>query len=364
MINNTNGFFSAGKLARWYQLIGTALLLLCSFSGWASTSCYLLNNTTYTPPSYTKTVNVLGTSGDTQLGDEIVLEENPNALASSCKGVGANNDLDFSTYAGDKVIATVDGIPVLRTDTKGIGYAMGLRCIARSTDGCDSNKNQTLWIGQPDNWNSSRAWYPYDSTATMYWRVVLRIYQLRDYQFLGDQAAANIKDQFTNGGQLQIGGVGQPTANIHIGSVFLFLNGNYPTCMITSSQGGNVINLGDYSISDLRNNTSLRRVPFIINFSQCSSLSTIVTKLTSNFVIPSTPLMGNKNGNLGVGVEISTGNNTILQPNDANSRYLETGAFGASYYPMTLYATLKNSGQGTVIPGSFETGATLTFTYQ
>lgn len=366
MINTTSDISCARKFARWYQLIGTSLLLLCSFSSWADSSCYLLSSETFTFPAYTTSVNVIGMAVNAQLGAEVVLGEKPPTLASDCKvaGGGGGTGLKLSSFAGDAVVATVDGIPVLRTNIKGIGYALGLRCISRTSDGCDVYKNQTVWLGQSVSWNTQSSWYPYDTTDTMYWRIVLRIYQLSDYQFLGDQLATNNDDNFKTGAWLQIGGVTQPTANINFGSVMINLHGTYPTCTTVMSQGGSIINLGDYSVSELSNNNSPRIVPFNITFSGCSNLTSITTKLTSNYLISGTTLMGDKNRYRGVGVEISSGEGNVLVPNNANSKYVYENSFKADSRTMTLYATLKNNGQSTITPGAFETGGTLTFTYQ
>ncbi|TBL78898.1 hypothetical protein EYY94_01435 [Obesumbacterium proteus] len=365
MINTINDIFSASKRMRIYQFIGIFILMLYCFSCRAATSCYLLKNATYSVPSYTASIMVSDSRTDVQLGNEIILEENPNELASSCKSQDAGTNLNFVSGIGDdKFIGTVNDIPVLGTNVKGIGYAIGLRCMSRSSDGCDDYKNQTLWVGQQKTWVTHRAWYPYDSTATMYWQVVLRIYQLSNYQFLGTQIASNDNTQFSTGARLQIGSVYQPMGNIKIGAVFLTLFGNYPTCMSTTSRGGNTINLGDYSISELRNNSSTRRVPFIIDFNQCSNMKSITTKLTSNYVRSGTTLLSNKNRDLGVGLEISTPNNIPLLPNNINSSYIDNDPYSWDHQTMTLYAALKATGQSTVTAGSFETGATLTFTYQ
>lgn len=367
MINTTRDLYTMGTLVRWIKFIGAALLILCSFSGWASSSCFLNKNTTYRFPDVDVTETVLNQPGhDIQLGGEMILETNPSELASDCSKAGSNGtNLNwYNRTAVAEVIGTYGDIPVLRTNVQGIGYSVGLRCIARDSDGCDAYQNQTLWVGSSAYWPTKSKWYPYDTSQTMYWRVVFRVFQMGNYEYNGDRLVSNNQDFNTLGAVMQIGYSSQPTANVNIGSVYINVHGTFPTCVTTTSQEGNSIDLGEYTAGELRNNVSPKKVPFHIVFSQCNNAVTITTKLTSNYVTSGTTLLGNKNGDLGAGVEISTSTDKVLLPNNTNSSYSDTNSSKPSSRTTTFYATLKDNGKGTITPGNFETGGTLTFTYE
>lgn len=185
-----------------------------------------------------------------------------------------------------------------------------------------------------------------------------------NYEYNGDRLVSNNQDFNTLGAVMQIGYSSQPKANVNIGSVYINVHGTFPTCVTTTSQEGNSIDLGEYTAGELRNNVSPKKVPFHIVFSQCNNAVTITTKLTSNYVTSGTTLLGNKNGDLGAGVEISTSTDKVLLPNNTNSSYSDTNSSKPSSRTTTFYATLKDNGKGTITPGNFETGGTLTFTYE
>lgn len=125
MINTTRDLYTMGTLVRWIKFIGAALLILCSFSGWASSSCFLNKNTTYRFPDVDVTETVLNQPGhEIQLGGEMILETNPSELASDCSKAGSNGtNLNwYNRTAVAEVIGTYGDIPVLRTNVQGIGY--------------------------------------------------------------------------------------------------------------------------------------------------------------------------------------------------------------------------------------------------
>ncbi|HCR1861242.1 TPA: fimbrial protein [Enterobacter hormaechei subsp. steigerwaltii] len=98
-----------------------------------------------------------------------------------------------------------------------------------------------------------------------------------------------------------------------------------PTCdVMMLSNGSNTVDMGDYYISDIKNN-KVRDIPFAINVSNCTSVAKFTTKMTSTKLTGSENLLGNtltSNAASGMGVKIFHDGDQQLIPNNDNSTYV------------------------------------------
>lgn len=98
-----------------------------------------------------------------------------------------------------------------------------------------------------------------------------------------------------------------------------------PTCdILMLSNGTNTLDLGDYYISDIKNNAT-RDIPFSLALNECTSTVRFTTKLTSTKVTGSENLLGNtltSNAAAGMGVKILHHDVVQLIPNNPDSTYI------------------------------------------
>lgn len=162
---------------------------------------------------------------------------------------------------------------------------------------------------------------------------------------------------------------------------------SYPTCFsVLSSTTGNTLNLGTYSIPELKTDT--KEIPFSINLSSCMGIKNIEVRLSTSLVDSHNEILlgniyeGTNGGAAGFGVQI-TGESTtlspkmVLQPNMATSVYrdyeVETLTqfpmfYTPSYYNESTSQTLNFSAQlkpdgGAIEPGNFKATGVFSITY-
>lgn len=161
----------------------------------------------------------------------------------------------------------------------------------------------------------------------------------------------------------------------------------YPTCFsVLSSTSANTLDLGTYTISELKTNT--REVPFSINLASCMGVKNIEVRLFTPLVDNHNEMLlgnsyeGQNGGAAGLGVQI-TGESTtlspkmVLQPNMATSVYrdyeVETPAQFPIFYSagnpnestsqtLNFSALLKPDG-GAIEPGNFKATGVFSITY-
>lgn len=138
-----------------------------------------------------------------------------------------------------------------------------------------------------------------------------------------------------------------------------------PTCDIAVlSSGGNTVDMGDYYISDIKNNKS-RDVPFAIKVSDCTSVAKFTTKMTSATVTGSENLLGNTLGSSaasGMGVKILYEDNQQLVPNNSNSTYIYNDTSVPDSTNINLIARLVADGK-TLKAGQFTATSIFVMSY-
>lgn len=166
------------------------------------------------------------------------------------------------------------------------------------------------------------------------------------------------------------------------------LRTSFPSCYTAVSNiSGNVLNLGEYSITDLQNNKT-REVPFSLLLSNCMGIRNIEVRLSSSTVdFNNVQLLGNtiaatNQGATGAGVLITGKANAVssdmtLRPNNTSLPYkdyeVETLNGGQTYYTqgnnnvstsqqLNFSATLKATGKP-VQAGNFRASGTFTISY-
>lgn len=344
------------QIVKSFAILSIAILSHCV---WANTECYFPSGLGTTTISgninvlQKSSVSIITSLGEFNLG-------NPGTVGSECKSGDGGRDVTSQIVATP--VAHDNTTPVFATSISGIGYTIGFKCVPTNSDGCEEHKNSIYLPG--DSWpGTMNAWYPYESRGQMNWQTVVVVYQLPNYVYSGPQTAKATSGELF---QWQIGVSRQPLVHINASSSLqINLTGSFATCAAAVSDSGNTINLGDYYASELRNNPSPKKVPFSITFSGCYTTSKITTKITSNYVSTTNKnLLANKNGDMGAGVEISSATDTVIQPNNTSSSFTDTDNSQPSTRKIAFNATLKDDGKGTISAGSFETAATLTFTYE
>lgn len=138
-----------------------------------------------------------------------------------------------------------------------------------------------------------------------------------------------------------------------------------PTCdTAILSNGTNTVDLGEYYVSDIKNNR-VKDVPFSINLDNCTSVAKFTTKLTT------TKLTGTKNdllgntlsaGAEGAGVKIMYNGTSQLMPNNPSSTYVITDYSTPGSQQINYVAQLVANGS-TVKPGSFKATGVFTLSY-
>lgn len=140
-----------------------------------------------------------------------------------------------------------------------------------------------------------------------------------------------------------------------------------PTCdVIALADGGNTVDLGDYFVSDIQKNQT-RDVPFAVQVSNCTSVATFTTKLSTSKITGGTKkLLANtltSNAATGAGVKIIDANNQQLIPNDTNSAFVQTDANLPAVRDFNFIARLEADGNA-VSSGAFSAAGMFTLTYE
>lgn len=138
-----------------------------------------------------------------------------------------------------------------------------------------------------------------------------------------------------------------------------------PTCdMAMLSDGTNNVNLGEYYVSDIKNNR-VKDIPFSISLSNCTGVANITTKLTtSKLTGKNNDLLGNtlSSGAEGAGVRIMYNGTSQLLPNNPDSSYVITDYQTPESKQINYVAQLVANGN-TVKPGSFKATGVFTLSY-
>ncbi|KLP95040.1 hypothetical protein ABR37_07275 [Enterobacter hormaechei subsp. hoffmannii] len=138
-----------------------------------------------------------------------------------------------------------------------------------------------------------------------------------------------------------------------------------PTCdMAMLSDGTNNVNLGEYYVSDIKNNR-VKDIPFSISLSNCTGVANITTKLTtSKLTGKNNDLLGNtlSSGAEGAGVKIMYNGTSQLLPNNPDSSYVITDYQTPESKQINYVAQLVANGN-TVKPGSFKATGVFTLSY-
>lgn len=138
-----------------------------------------------------------------------------------------------------------------------------------------------------------------------------------------------------------------------------------PTCDIAMlSDGTDTVNLGDYFVSDIKNN-NVKDVPFSIHLNSCTSTTKFTTKLTTTKLTGTgNDLLGNTltSGAEGAGVRIIYNGSSQLIPNNANSSYIMTDTTVPGSTQINYVAQLVANGS-TVKPGAFKATGVFTLSY-
>lgn len=140
-----------------------------------------------------------------------------------------------------------------------------------------------------------------------------------------------------------------------------------PTCnvMVLGSGGTNIV-MGDYFISDFKNNKATKDVPFSLDISNCTSVAKFTTKMTTTKITGGTKnLLGNNltsNAAAGIGVKILYDKTTQLIPNNANSSYVVSDNTIPDSKSLDFIARMESDGN-TLITGQFKATAVFTTTY-
>jgi type 1 fimbria pilin len=140
-----------------------------------------------------------------------------------------------------------------------------------------------------------------------------------------------------------------------------------PTCSVIALGGGGTnIAMGDYFVSDFKNNNVTKDVPFSLNVSDCTSVATFTTKMTTTKVTGGTKnLLGNSltsNAASGIGVKILYNQNTQLIPNNANSSYVVSDSAIPESKSLNFIARMESDGNS-LATGAFKATAVFTMTY-
>lgn len=138
-----------------------------------------------------------------------------------------------------------------------------------------------------------------------------------------------------------------------------------PTCDIAMlSDGTNDVDLGEYYVSDIKNNR-VKDVPFSIRLDNCTSVANFTTKLTTTKLTgTNNDLLGNtlSSGAEGAGVRIMYNGTSQLMPNNPNSTYVVTDYYTPGSKQIDYVAQLVANGS-TVKPGSFKATGVFTLSY-
>lgn len=138
-----------------------------------------------------------------------------------------------------------------------------------------------------------------------------------------------------------------------------------PTCdTAILSNGSNTVDMGNYYISDIKNDKS-RDVPFAISISNCTSVAKFTTKMTSTTVTGSENLLGNTLGSneaSGMGVIIFYDGNQQLIPNNNNSAYVYTDTSVLGSTNINFTARLVADGK-TLKAGQFKATSVFIMSY-
>lgn len=138
-----------------------------------------------------------------------------------------------------------------------------------------------------------------------------------------------------------------------------------PTCDIAAlSTGENTVDMGEYYLSEIKSNNA-RKVPFTISASNCTSVASIITKVTSTTLTGNGLLLGNTiSGEAsGMGVKIFGNDGLALVPNNTTSTYTQTDTSIPGTINLNFTAQMVPDG-GIFKAGEFKATSIFTLSYE
>lgn len=275
---------------------------------------------------------------------------------------GTDGDNLQSQTAPGLIIGNKNGNAIFATNIPGIGYTVRIHT-AESDGGTGGYfaMNTTGWTdltgGVPTSMWAGRK------------SIVATVYLYAGPDYVGNPNKATvIKPKAGTLGKMAIG---DPTDSDNQPWTFMVDENSFqipvvlPTCDIAMlSDGTNDVNLGDYFVSDIKNN-KVKDVPFSIHLNSCTSVARFTTKLTSTKLTgTNNDLLGNTitSGAEGAGVKIMYNGTSQLIPNNSSSSYVMTDASLPGSTQIDYVAQLVANGS-TVKPGAFKATGVFTLSY-
>lgn len=275
---------------------------------------------------------------------------------------GTDGDNLQSQTAPGLMIGSKNGDAIFATNIPGVGYTVRIQT-AESGGGTGGyfGTNTTGWVdltgGVPTSmWDGRK-------------EIVASVYLYVGPGYVGNPNKITlIKPKAGTLGKMAIG---DPTDSDNQPWTFMVDENSFqipvvlPTCDTAMVSGGsNTINLGDYYVSDIKNN-NVKDIPFTIELSDCTSTAKFTTKLTATKVTgTNNDLLANTLSSEaeGAGVKIIYNGTSQLIPNNANSTYIVNDEKVPNWKDINLIARLVPNGS-TVKPGSFKATGTFTLSY-
>lgn len=253
------------------------------------------------------------------------------------------------------------GRALFKTSVPGIVYGVTLWC--SSADNCGSN-HDTLQLEYPAGGGNENVfpsqggftWEGADSNWT------LRIDYFRTPDFKPEKGISTGHSLAGTIGQFRIGPSGQPV--ITFAMTDSTLNFRIPdlTCSIQLQNGSNIVNLGDYFVSDIKKN-STQAVPFSFSTQSCYA-SRLTVKMVSGYPSSVTGLLAKSGGSAsGVAVKImNTDHNVQMMPDGSVSVSDIRDSWGAN--TSYNYSAQVVPDGSAINSGDFQTAATFSITYE
>jgi len=248
---------------------------------------------------------------------------------------------------------------IFATNIPGIGYSLRVQTIESGS-------------GSGGYFSSVTAWQNLGAFPTNLWDN--KWINVSVSLFLGPDYKGNpnkITTLMPKAGALGQMGLGDPNDSNNRPWTFMVNENSFkipivlPTCNIAMLMNGrDTLDLGDYFVSDIKNN-HVKDVPFSINLNDCTSVGQFTTKLTTTKLAGTkNDLLGNtlSSGAKGAGVRIMYNGNSQLIPNNANSSYIMTDSSIPHSTQINYVAQLVADGN-TVTPGAFQATGVFTLSY-
>lgn len=360
------------------------LCLLATFTGKTlANNCYFTITQANIPDFWTSSVLLtpIGTNTITPIIDPYIISDRfpifqTGVQPTHCDDGGNDNSVtltapDASMMDTGYTVSGENGKPagVLKTSIPGIVYTYFVACV----NNCHRDNSSDMYLDLPTSPGASNSFstqsgapWAYSGNLSYNWEIIVTVYQTPEYRPHNGQTTGHIKGGLI--GTLHMGNSGKNDVPLYISDASFQFTVQEPTCAamgINNDEYDRLVDFGDFYASDIEKTGGSVEVPFTLSMFRCMANRIGIT--LSGTHTDNTTLSNTIGSAEGIGVKIrSTINGNTRDMLVDGTTPVGIDFSGTDWHQEQVHfdftgQLVKN---GTIKPGSFETVATFTITYE